>query len=162
MHLKKAFSIRIAAVTMAAVFVVALVANEKPSDEFRETMRSNAGLVDLAGTSSFGKETNIDAANGASLGEHIKAKDYDGIVADALAIKANFEKLQPFWVGKNMEDAINFTKTGIKASGDLEAAAKAKDNAGITAAHFAIANACRQCHLAHRVVMLTDRSFQIR
>src|ERR1700690_327727 len=141
MHFNKAFSIRMAAGSLAVVFVVVLFANEKPSDEFRETMRSNAALVDLAGTSSFGKENNIDATDGASLGAHIKAKDYEGIVADALAIKANFEKLQPFWAGKNMEDAITLTKTGIQASGDLETAAKAKDNARITAAHFAIANA---------------------
>jgi hypothetical protein len=162
MQINRVFMLRCAAVVLPVIFAVSVVANEKPTKDFQELMRANAAIVDIGGTSSFGKETNIDASSDASLSNHIQKKDYDGIAQDAVALKANLEKIQTFWNDKKVEDAINLSNAAVKAAGDLELAAKAKDNAGITAAHFALANACRQCHLAHRVVMLTDRSFQIR
>jgi hypothetical protein len=162
MHITRVFIFGSAAVVLPVIFSVSVVANEKPTMEFQELMRANAAIVDLGGTSSFGKETNIDASSDASLSTHISKKDYDGIVQDAVALRANLEKIQAFWTEKKIEDATILSKTAVKAAGDLELAAKAKNNAEITAAHVALANACRQCHLAHRVVMLTDRSFQIR
>jgi hypothetical protein len=162
MQMNRVLALRCCVIAFTVVSVVSVVANEKPTTEFQELMRANAAIVDLGGTSSFGKETNIDASSDASLSNHIQKKDYDGIAQDALALKANLEKIATFWNEKKVEDAANLSKTALKAADDLETAAKAKNSAGITAAHFALANACRQCHLAHRVVMLTDRSFQIR
>jgi hypothetical protein len=145
-----------------ALFSLPLTANEKPTKEYQDLMRASASIVDLAGSTSFGRENDIDSSSGASLVAHIKAKDYDGIAADASALRGIFEKIQSFWAAKNVADGVDLSKAGLKGSSDLDTAAKAKDNAGITAAHFAIASACRSCHLAHRVIMLTDRSFQIR
>jgi cytochrome c556 len=162
MQINRVIALRCGVAAWTAVFAVCVLANERPTKEYQDLMRASAAIVDLTGATSFGKETDIDASSGASLVEHIKAKDYDGIAADAVAMKAIFEKVQNFWVEKKIEDATELSKAALKGATDLEAAAKAKDNAGVTAAHFAIANACRSCHLAHRVVMLMDRSFTIR
>lgn len=162
MQVNRVFVLRCVVAVWTALFVVSVSANEKPTREYQELMKASAAIVDLAGSTSFGRDNDIDSSTGASLVGHIRMKDYDGIAADAVAMKALFEKIQAFWVEKKIEDAMNFSKDGLKGAADLETAAKAKDNAGITAAHFEIANACRSCHLAHRVIVLADRSFQIR
>jgi cytochrome c556 len=149
-------------IASVAFLALPLAANEKPTKEYQDLMKAGAAIVDLAGSTSFGRENDIDSSSSASLVTHIKGKDYDGIAADAAALRGIFEKIQAFWAAKNVADALDFSKAGLQGTADLEAAAKAKDNAGITAAHFTIANACRSCHLAHRVIILTDRSFQIR
>ena len=129
-------------------------------------MKANAAIVDLGGAGVFGRETNIDSPRGLdtppSLRVHLAAKDYDAIVNDAATLKANFAKVEAFWSERKVDDAINFSKAAAKAATDIETAAKAKDNVGVAKAQSALADTCRDCHLVHRVVMLTEQAFQIR
>ena len=97
----------------------------------------------------------------ANLRAHIRAKDYEGIAKDAATLKANFTKIEAFWVARKVDDAINFSRAAVKASTDLETAAKAKDDGGISASASAVAATCRECHQAHRVMQLVDRTFEI-
>ena len=153
--------------TAIVIFAITLWAQKPsaPTKEYRDIMRSNASIVDLSGSSILARETNIDIPREtaqSSLNLHAREKNYDGIVADATALQANFRKLEAFWTEQKVEDAIGFSKDGLKAANALEAAARAKDDKAIAKAHNALADTCRDCHLKHRVILLTDRSFQIR
>jgi cytochrome c556 len=119
-----------------------VVANEKPTADYQAIMKSN-------GSTAMG------------LGMHIMAKDYAAIAQDAATIKANLARAEAFWTAKKVDDAIGFAKAGGKGATDLEAAAKAKDDAGITAARMAMNGACGSCHMAHRE-RLPDMTFEIK
>ena len=130
--------------TAAFVFGLNVMANEKPTPEFQELMKSNAA-----------------AAGQTGLRGHVPAKDYDAIAKDAATLKANFAKIEAFWTQKKVEDAIKLSKDGGKAAADLETAAKAKDDAGITAAMGKITPTCGGCHTAHRE-QLPDKTYEIK
>ena len=127
-----------------AGFGLSLAANDKPTPEFQNIMKSNA------------------ATNGAmGLRAHITAKDYDAIAKDAATFKENFSKIEAFWTQKKVDDAIKLAKTGHEGAEDLEKAAKAKDDAGIMAAQMKIGATCGGCHMAHRE-QLPDKTFEIK
>ena len=121
---------------------IGLRANEKPTPEFQNLMKSNG------------------ATNGA-IGQHLMAKDYAAIAGDVATLQANFSKIEAFWAGRKVDDAVTFAKNGAKALADLDAAAKAKDDAAIGAARMALGMACGGCHMAHRE-RLPDMSFEIK
>ena len=130
--------------TMAIAFGLTALANEKPTMEFQNIMRSNA------------------ATNGAmGLRAHIAAKDYDAIAKDATTFKENFSKIETFWTQKKVDDAAKLAKAGHEAAEDLEKAAKAKDDAAIMAAQMKIGATCAGCHMAHRE-QLPDKTFEIK
>ena len=130
--------------TMAIAFGLTALANEKPTTEFQNIMKSNA------------------ATNGAmGLRAHITAKDYDAIAKDAATFKENFSKIEAFWTQKKVDDAVKLAKTGHEGAEDLEKAAKAKDDAGIMAAQMKIGGTCGGCHMAHRE-QLPDKTFEIK
>ena len=130
--------------TMAIAFGLTALANEKPTTEFQNIMKSNA------------------ATNGAmGLRAHIAAKDYDAIAKDAATFKENFSKVEKFWTEKKVDDAVKFAKTAHEAAEDLEKAAKAKDDAAIMAAQMKLAPNCGGCHMAHRE-QLPDKTFEIK
>ena len=130
--------------TMAIAFGLTALANEKPTTEFQNIMKSNA------------------ATNGAmGLRAHITAKDYDAIAKDAATFKENFSKIEAFWTQKKVDDAIKLAKTGHEAAEDLDKAAKAKDDAAIMAAQMKIGGTCGGCHMAHRE-QLPDKTFEIK
>ena len=122
--------------------VVALRADEKPTPEFQNIMKSNA------------------AAN-ADLRKAIPAKDYTAVARGAATVEANYAKIEAFWTARKVEDAIAFAKAGSKAATDLEAAAKAQNDAGIEAANKALGATCAGCHAAHRV-QLPDKTYEIK
>jgi len=124
------------------VLTIGVRANEKPTPEYQNIMKSNG------------------ATNGA-IGMHLMAKDYAAIEGDVATLKANFAKTEAFWAAKKADDAVTFSKNGVKALADLEAAAKAKDDAAIGAARMALGMACGGCHMAHRE-RLPDMSFEIK
>jgi cytochrome c556 len=128
----------------AVLFGLNVLANEKPTPEFQELMKSNAA-----------------AAGPTGLRGHVPAKDYDAIAKDAATLKANYTKIEAFWTQKKVEDAIKLAKDGGKAAADLELAAKAKDDAGITAAMGKVTATCSGCHTAHRV-QLPDKTYEIK
>ena len=143
---------------IAVAFAVTVMASEKPTKEYQEVMRSNGAIIDISlGTNRNG---GLPAEPG-SLRVYTRAKDYDGIAKDAATLKANFAKVETFWTQRTVDDAINFSRAAVKAATDLETAAKAKDDAGIAAAQRAIAATCASCHQAHRVIVLTDGTFEI-
>ena len=128
--------------TLAVALGLTVFANEKPTPELQDTMKSNA------------------ATNGA-LRMHIMAKDYDAVAADATTLKANFAKIETFFTAKKWQDAIDIAKAGGKAAGDLVTAAKAKDDAAVAAAQMALAPNCGACHMKHRE-QLPDKTFEIK
>jgi mono/diheme cytochrome c family protein len=130
--------------TLAVALGLTVFANEKPTMEFQNIMKSNA------------------ATNGAmGLRAHIAAKDYDAIAKDAATFKENFTKVEAFWTARKVDDAIKFAKTAHEAAEDLEKAAKAKDDAAILAAQMKLTPNCAGCHMAHRE-QLPDKTFEIK
>ena len=135
-------TLTLSALAVAFVFGAAVMANEKPTPEFQTVMKSNGSV-------------------GQALKTHTSAKDYDAIAADAATLKANYTKIEAFWTQKKVDDAIAFAKTGLKGATDLEAAAKAKDDAAIATTSAAITGTCGGCHTAHRE-RLADMTFEIK
>ena len=125
-----------------ALLGLGVIAAEKPSESYIAIMRSNS-------------------ASQMSLRKNVEAKNYDLIAMDAAAFKANFTQVEAFWTPRRVDDAIGFAKTGLKAATDLEAAAKAKSDEGVTAAFKLIVGVCGACHMAHRV-RLPDGTFEIK
>jgi hypothetical protein len=117
----------------------------KPPPELREVMRANAAVlaVDGRGGNIAGK-----------IGDHLREENYDGLVSDAVTLKPNFEKILAVFTELKMADAVGYAKAGGKALTDLETAAKAKDKHGIAQAQIDLANSCRNCHIARRVMVL--------
>ena len=145
---------------LAVAFATVLVAIEKPPKELQDLMKSNGSIVDI----SLGIERSAVDAKGAAVAQpslrgHIKAKDYDAIASDAKTLNENFAKIEVFWTQRNVDDAITISKAAVKASADLEAAAKAKDDMSISSSANAVAATCRDCHQAHRLMQLTDKTF---
>ena len=158
--MRKTFGLSLLA--LAVAFAAVLVAIEKPPKDLQDLMKSNGSIVDI----SLGIERAAVDAKGAavappSLKAHVKAKDYDGIASDAATLKANFTKVEAFWTQRNIDDAIKISKAAVKASADLEAAAKAKDDVAISSSANAVAATCRDCHQAHRLMQLTDKTFLV-
>jgi len=102
----------------------------------------------------------IDAANKALAG-HVTAKDYDAIAKDAAAFKAPLEAGAKFWESKKDAEAAGWANAALKAAGELEAAAKAKNDEGIMTARRAVGGSCRTCHTAHRQ-QNPDGSYEIK
>ena len=86
----------------------------------------------------------------AALRTHTTAKDYDKIAADAAALKTLFDATGAFWQPRNAADAMGFVSAGARATDDLAAAAKGKNEEGVAASSRALGGACQGCHAAHR------------
>jgi len=115
----------------AAIFGVVVMAGEKAPDSYVKNM----------------KDTNAAAQ---SLRKTVEAKDYEAVAKDAATLKTLFSNTEEFWTKRNAEDAVTTAKAGIKAATDLEAAAKAKNEAGVADAAKALQGTCKTCHDAHR------------
>ena len=133
--------LRAMAVCAAVVVGFTIMASEKPSPEYQAAMK------------------NLGTANGALRG-NITAKDYPAIEANAATFKASFTVANQFWTAKKTEDAIKLTQDGLKGAADLEVAARAKNDEGITAARGTIGATCRGCHMVHRDE-LPDKTYEI-
>ena len=147
---------------VAAFGFATTVLAEKPPKDFQDLMKSNGSIIDISlGTvrSSVGAGAGQEA--GTSLRRHIRDKNYDGLIADATTLRNNFTKIGAFWTERKVADAIDWSKAAIKAASELEAAAKARDDAAVGVAANAVAATCRDCHLKHRVVNLADGTFEI-
>src|SRR5437762_12700212 len=100
----------------AAILVCGLtvMADEKPTKEYQDVMKSNAATTGPMG-----------------LRAHVAAKDYEAIGMDAITLKGNYTKIDAFWTQKKADDAMQLSKAGLQAAMQLEAAAKATDDAMI-------------------------------
>ena len=133
---------RLLAVVGAVIVGLTVMANEKPSPEYQTAMK------------------NLGAANAGLRGD-ITNKDYAAIEKHAATFKASFTVANQFWTAKKTDDAIKLTQDGLKGAADLDAAAKAKNDDGITAARGVIGATCRGCHMVHRE-QLPDMTYEIK
>lgn len=137
-------SMKWAAACMTVVLGVAVVAaSDKAPEDYVKAMKA------------------INTANG-QLRTLVTAKDYDGIATAAAGLKPSVELTAKFWADKKVEDAAKLSADVVKAVGDLEKAAKGKDDAGIAAAAGVISGSCRTCHTAHRTEKLPDGTYEIK
>ena len=130
------------ATSVIALCGLTLMANEKPPEAYVNAMKA------------------VNTAN-ASLRGNVTAKNYEGIAKDAASLKAAFTTVEQWWTAKKTDDAIAAAKAAVKGATDLEAAANAKSDEGITAAQRAIGGTCMSCHTAHRE-RLADGTFEIK
>jgi cytochrome c556 len=140
--MRRKFGLSLLAV--AVVFGFSVWANEKPTTEFQDVMKSNGAAVGPMG-----------------LRAHVPAKDYDAIAKDAAMLKANYAKIEAFWTAKKVADAVTFAKDGSQAAAALETAATAKDDTAITTAMGKLTPTCGGCHMAHRE-QLPDKTYEIK
>ena len=129
------------AVTMVAAQTPA-PQTEKPPEAYQKAMKD------------------INAAN-MSLRADVPAKNYEAIAKSAATLKTGFQQSLDFWTAKKVEDATTFAKNALKAATDLETAAKASNEEGVTTAARAVSGSCQGCHTAHRQRM-PDGSYEIK
>ena len=134
--------LRLAAICAAVIVGAIVIANEKPTPEYQTAMK------------------NLGSANAAMRGAATD-KDYAAIEKHAATYKASFTVANQFWTAKKADDAIKLTQDALKGAADLDAAAKAKNDEGITAARGTIGATCRGCHMVHRE-QLPDMTYEIK
>ena len=126
--MRKSFWIVLCVAVMTTANVTAA---EKAPDSFTKIMKDTGGSLQ-------------------KLGKDVDAKDYDAVAMGAASIKAGFAEVGKFFTERKTEDALASCGAAYKAAGDLEAAAKAKNDMGIADARKALTGACASCHTAHR------------
>lgn len=132
--------------------------------EFAAMMRQNNGVIqaDATGTEGGGGDATATpvATRGVvsfrgSLGRYLGApekEDWEGILKDAGTLEANFAKIEAFFAERKSADGVALAKSGQKGVSDLATAAKAKNRVDVIKAEIVISVACRNCHIAHRVL----------
>lgn len=175
--MKKASVRRAAFLIPAVAFGVIVAAQEKPvkpPKEFQDLMKSNTRIVAVDGPlgplgpeagGGPGGPTRTPLAG--SITEHLGNEDYDAIFKDAATLKANFAKIEAFFTEQTFGDALELAKAGAQAAGDIQRfaadgvwqigdpIAMARNKLEIQRAQLALAQACRNCHIEHRVYVLT-------
>jgi hypothetical protein len=133
-----------------------------PPQEVRNLMRANQRLLAVDNLSENAAAAAAPGAPGVttyggSIGKSLTPgkEDYEGITKDASALKENFAKIGAFFADLKSVEGVQLAKDGEKAAADLETAATAKDRVGAVKAQLAAAVACRNCHIAHRVLLIT-------
>jgi hypothetical protein len=126
---------------VSAMGLVALAA-EKPPPEYQNAMRAISGAQ-------------------MSMRGNVKTKNYEGLAKDAAAMKAAFATVEQWWTARQTSDAIAAAKAAVKGASDLEVAANARNDEGITSAQQALGATCMSCHAAHRE-RLADGTFEIK
>jgi hypothetical protein len=132
---------------------------ELPPKEFRGMMRANNEIlaIDTPPENPTGGATFTGAFQG-ELAQHftLHEEDYGAIVKDAQKLKANFAKIEAFFSARQSSDGVELAKAGEKALQELEAEAAAKNRLTALSAAINVATTCRNCHLSHRVYVVTD------
>lgn len=131
-----------ALVALAVMVGISVWAAEKPSAEFQTAMKNAGGAIQ-------------------SVGKAAAAKDYAQVEKDAATLTATFQVVGKHFTAAKNDAALVHCKTAYGAVGELAAAAKAKDDAGIGAATKKLGGACGACHTAHRE-KAEDGSFLIK
>jgi len=139
---------------------------EKPiaaPKEFQDLMKANAAINPDGG----GGSLNQNLAEG--------AENYQGIVKDAAALKANFAKLRAMLTELDLREALPWVQAGEESISTIERFAadsvwqQGGDERALVAnvreiqrAQIALTDSCRSCHLKHRVyVIATPIRFEI-
>ena len=127
--------------------------------DFRDMMRGNNEIlaIDTPPESPTGGATFTGSFQG-ELAEHLTLKEekYDAVIQDAQKLKASFAKIEAFFAARQSADGVEIAKAGEKALDEMAAAAAAKNRVATVNAAISVATACRNCHLSHRVYVITD------
>jgi hypothetical protein len=145
-------------VFIVASIILPVLASEKPPESYQKAMKS------------------IQAST-TKLRSDVKDIKYDELQKDALDLREGFMVALEYWKEKKADDAIKLAQDGIKATQDLEAAAKAQNYQNVMQAQNSISGGnnlaftgvgaeslpgvCVGCHLAHRQRM-PDGTFEIK
>jgi hypothetical protein len=141
----------------------------KPPKEFQEWMRSNTKHVAVDGSGGRATGTIEDAL---AAGQ----ENFEIVYKDAGVLKDNFDKIEAWFnERKQFGDAVDYARTARLASAEMQrwAAdgiwmhgdkdATQKISLEVQKAQLTLATACRNCHIAHRVVTITvPVGFEIR
>ncbi len=130
------------ALCIAGALGLVVVAAEKAPDSYIKNM----------------KDTNAAAQD---LRKSVDAKDYEAVARQAATLKGLFDTTRAFWEDRKADDAIGVAKNATKAAADLEAAANARNDEGVTSAAKTLQGTCKTCHDAHRE-RLPDGSSEIK
>ncbi|MEQ1896292.1 MAG: hypothetical protein ABL971_02760 [Vicinamibacterales bacterium] len=76
--------------------------------------------------------------------------DFAGVEKQGVALEALLKTNTAFWKGRKAAAPLVHAEAAGKAAGELTAAAKAKNEAGVAAAQKALSASCGACHTAHR------------
>lgn len=134
---------------------------EKPPADFQALMRSNNGVMSVDGRGGEGTGTGSVASGGFFLPGTLSvnlaeaSQNWEAAAKDAATLKANFAAIEAFFVARKDEDATAIAREGAKHVLALEQAAAKKSRSDAVRAQIGIADACRQCHIGHRVILLT-------
>lgn len=128
-----------------------------PPKEFQDLMKANAAIS--------------PEGNGGTLNQNLLegAENYEGIVKDAEGLKGNFAKLRTMIAELKIPAATKWVDAGDEAINTMQRYAAdavwqqageekviAADRREIERAQIALTDACRSCHLNHRVYVITN------
>ena len=134
---------RLLSLTLGAVAVSWLaVSAEAPPDTCQKSMQKLGKLM-------------------SSMRGSAEAKEWPAIAADAASVKTTLKSTETFWETRKFADAITHSKNAFKAATDIETAAKAKNEEGITAGLGTLNRSCNSCHTAHRM-RTADGKYEIK
>ena len=157
--MSRIFAALLVTLSLVAVTATAQQGVDKPIPPpmaFQDLMKANAAI-------------NPDG-NGGSLNQNLLegAENYEGIARDAAALKANFATLRTLLADLKIPDAVKWVDAGDEAINTIQryAADAVWQQAGddrvmatnrreIERAQIALTDACRGCHLNHRVYVIT-------
>jgi cytochrome c556 len=135
-------------VSAALTLGLSVLANEKPTEEYRNAMKDLEASSEILRHHARMVEPGGDCC-------------YDWVEKDAVTLKAAFTKALEFWMAKKVNSAIRIAQNGASDAADLERAAKTKHYDGVVAAVGAVLADCEPCHLAHRE-KLPDGTYEIK
>ena len=137
-------------------------APQPPPEDFRKLMMSNNTIMSVDGRGGEGAGTGSAAAGGfvlpGSLSTNLaegETQNWEAAAKDAATLKDNFAKIEAFFATKKDEDGIALAKDGSKFILALEQAVAKKQRVEAVKAQIGIAETCRECHIGHRVIVLT-------
>jgi len=141
------------------------VAPTAAPQEFRNIMRINQRVlaVDNLGEAAGGAAGGAGGgtpgitAFGGTLGKALTPgkEDFDAVLKETPALKDTFAKIEAFFADRKSVEGVQLAKDGEKALTDLEAAAKEKNKVDAIKAEIALSVTCRNCHIGHRVLLIT-------
>ena len=131
-------SVGVVAVLVFVVAVLAVRADEKPSEAYQKAMKDMSAAAQAL-------RAEVKTIEGAGA-----YPDYTPIDKYVLTLRGAFKTTLAYWSDKKVADAVSVTEAGLKGVDALEKAAKDKSYDNLVAASSAISSTCASCHKAHR------------
>lgn len=131
-------SVGVVAVLVFVVAVLAVRADEKPSEAYQKAMKDMSAAAQAL-------RAEVKTIEGAGA-----YPDYTPIDKYVLTLRGAFKTTLAYWSDKKVADAVSVSEAGLKGIDALEKAAKDKSYDNLVAASSAISSTCASCHKAHR------------